>query len=137
MVSEMINVFVLCLHTGLFLIGNIITCCYRSHQEMPHLLWINEKMIPMCTQWPAKIYRNNHFFISSEIASNFQEQENLKPKNQKLLSETKCKDFRNLSILGNHQHFEGRAKRYFRSRVSKSWFFVLVGCNINVRPFKI
>ena len=134
MVSEMISVFVLCLHTGLFLIGNIITYCYWSHQEMPHLLWINEKMIPMCVQWPAQISGNNHFFISSEIASIFQEQENLMPRIQKSLSETKCKGFRYLSILGNHQNLEGRAKRYFRSRVSISQLFVLVGCNINIRP---
>ena len=140
----MISVFVLCLHTGLFLIGNIITYCYWSHQEMPHLLWINEKMIPMCVQWPAQISGNNHFFksseiasnffisseiasnffISSKIASNFQEHENLKPRNQKLLSDTKCKGFRNLSLPGNHQNLEGRTKRHFRSRVRKSQLFI-------------
>ena len=70
MVSEMINVFVLCLHTGLFLIGNIIPYCYKSHQEMSHLLWTNEKLIPMCNT--HCVYGDQHKYLGITISLNHQ-----------------------------------------------------------------
>ena len=58
------------LHTGLFLIGNIIPYCYKSHQEMSHLLWTKEKLIPMCNT--HCVYGDQHKYLGITISLNHQ-----------------------------------------------------------------